>query len=119
MANERVAAELLKQLGVEASNPGACNGTWIDTTGPELVSVNPTTGEQLAVVRQAGLADYERVISDATSAFETWRMMPAPARGEIVRQLGRNSAPTANRSAASSRWRWARSSPRGSARCRR
>jgi aldehyde dehydrogenase (NAD+) len=88
MANERVAAELLKQLGVEASNPGACNGTWIDTTGPELVSVNPTTGEQLAVVRQAGLADYERVISDATSAFETWRMMPAPARGEIVRQLG-------------------------------
>jgi len=88
MANERVAEELLKELGVETSNPGACNGTWIDTKGPELVSYNPTTGQPLASVRQAGLDDYERVISDASTAFGTWRMMPAPARGEIVRQLG-------------------------------
>ena len=88
MAKQMVAEDLLKQLGVEASNAGACTGKWIDTNGPELVSFNPTDGQPLAVVRQAKLDDYERVISAAQDAFADWRMLPAPQRGEIVRQLG-------------------------------
>ena len=88
MAKEMVAEDLLKQLGVDASNPGACTGKWIETTGPELISVNPTDGQPLACVRQAKIDDYERVISAAQDAFRDWRMLPAPQRGEIVRQLG-------------------------------
>ena len=88
MAHEKTAEELLKQLGVEPSNAGACTGTWIETSGPELVSVNPANGEPLAVVSQARLEDYERVIRAARDAFADWRMLPAPRRGEVVRQLG-------------------------------
>ena len=73
---------------VDASNPGACTGKWIDTDGPELISINPTDGQPLACVRQAKLDDYEQVISAAQDTFVDWRMMPAPQRGEIVRQLG-------------------------------
>ena len=43
----------LKSLGVLPENPGACNGAWLDTRGPELVSINPATGEPIARVRQA------------------------------------------------------------------
>jgi aldehyde dehydrogenase (NAD+) len=80
--------ELLESLGVAAVSSGACSGEWIETHGPELVSYNPTTGEPIASVRQAGADDYERVAAAAQASFETWRMMPAPRRGEVIRQLG-------------------------------
>jgi aldehyde dehydrogenase (NAD+) len=79
---------ILERLGVKAVNPGACIGTWLDTRGAELVSYNPSTGQPLASVRQATADDYETVASEARKAFETWRMTPAPVRGEMVRQLG-------------------------------
>jgi aldehyde dehydrogenase (NAD+) len=79
--------ELLQSLGIQSQNPGACAGRWIDTRGPELVSVNPSTGEPIASVRQAAPEDYEQVVRAAELAFATWRMVPAPGRGEIVRQL--------------------------------
>ena len=82
------AGSVLKALRVRRVNPGACTGTWIDTRGPRLASVNPTTGEPMAEVMQATAEDYERVAAAAQQAFVTWRMMPAPKRGEIVRQLG-------------------------------
>ena len=80
--------DLLDSLGVAAESSGACTGEWIETRGAELVSCNPTTGEPIASVRQATAADYERVAVAAQSSFETWRMMPAPQRGEVIRQLG-------------------------------
>jgi aldehyde dehydrogenase (NAD+) len=80
--------ELLESLGVRARNHGACTGKWIETSGAELVSHNPTNEEPIASVTQATAEDYERVIEAAQSAFATWRMMPAPQRGQIVRQLG-------------------------------
>jgi aldehyde dehydrogenase (NAD+) len=80
--------ELLKSLGIEAENPGACSGSWIDTKGKELVSYNPTNGEPIASVRQASAEDYESIIQKAQEANLSWRMMPAPKRGEIIRQLG-------------------------------
>jgi aldehyde dehydrogenase (NAD+) len=80
--------ELLKSLGIEAENPGACSGSWIDTKGKELVSFNPTNGEPIATVRQATAEDYERIVLKAQEANLTWRMVPAPQRGEVIRQLG-------------------------------
>ncbi|HEX5042092.1 MAG TPA: aldehyde dehydrogenase family protein [Candidatus Polarisedimenticolaceae bacterium] len=79
---------LLDRLGLSAVNPGASTGRWIDTHGSELVSFSPATGEPIASVRTANGEDYERVVAEAARAFQTWRMVPAPRRGEIVRQLG-------------------------------
>ena len=80
--------ELLESLGVKSDNPGASTGPWIETKGAELVSVNPTNDEPIARVRQATGDDYENVVKAAQCAFQSWRMMPAPKRGEVVRQLG-------------------------------
>jgi aldehyde dehydrogenase (NAD+) len=54
----------------------------------EIVSYNPATGSELGRVPLASIADYEAVISKASATFERWRMLPAPQRGEIVRQIG-------------------------------
>jgi aldehyde dehydrogenase (NAD+) len=78
----------LATLGVRPRNPGACTGTWIETTGPELVSHNPANEEPIAAVAQATADDYETVVRAAAVSFESWRMVPAPRRGEVVRQLG-------------------------------
>ncbi|MCZ6727952.1 MAG: aldehyde dehydrogenase family protein [Acidobacteria bacterium] len=81
-------SEILASLGIAAENPGAFDGSWIATQGPEILSINPATGEELARVRSAQAADYERCAAAAQAAFEPWREWTAPARGEIVRQLG-------------------------------
>jgi aldehyde dehydrogenase (NAD+) len=79
----------LQELGIEKVNSGACGAEWIShPKGQELVSLNPSTGEPIATVMQAGAEDYERVMSDAVIAFEAWRSWPAPKRGEVVRQIG-------------------------------
>ncbi|MGE5175833.1 MAG: aldehyde dehydrogenase family protein [Hyphomicrobiales bacterium] len=79
---------LLERLGIQDVNPGAGTGRWIETKGAELASVNPTTGETIARVRQATHADYDQVVKTAQNAFERWRLLPAPRRGEVVRALG-------------------------------
>jgi aldehyde dehydrogenase (NAD+) len=77
------------ELGIKDSNLGACTGEWImPDDRHELVSLNPTDGEPIASIIQADEAAYEKVMVAATEAFETWRMMPAPVRGEVVRELG-------------------------------
>ena len=79
---------LLERLGIRATNSGASSGEWLETRGPELVSTNPATGDAIARVRQATAVDYEMVVTAATRAFDQWRLVPAPRRGEIVRALG-------------------------------
>jgi aldehyde dehydrogenase (NAD+) len=82
---------LLERLCLEDVNPGACHGpdAWIeDAGGDELVSWNPATGEMIGRVAEATPAAYEKVLSAAELAFETWRMTPGPKRGEVVRDLG-------------------------------
>jgi len=82
---------LLERLHLREVNPGACTGPegWIeDTAGKELVSYNPATGEPIAKVIQATGATYEAVLRKATGAFETWQSVPAPRRGQLVRDLG-------------------------------
>jgi len=82
------AGAVLERLGIRPVNAGASAGRWLDTKGAEVVSSNPATGEPLAAVRQAVAADYETVIATAQKAFETWRTVPAPRRGEVIRVLG-------------------------------
>ncbi|MFQ5788846.1 MAG: aldehyde dehydrogenase family protein [Acidobacteriota bacterium] len=82
---------LLDKLGLQDVNSGACTGPdgWIkDPQGKELASHNPTTGEVIATVVQATSASYEQVVSHAHEAFQTWREVPAPKRGQVVRDLG-------------------------------
>ncbi|MGD0777132.1 MAG: aldehyde dehydrogenase family protein [Candidatus Solibacter sp.] len=87
-ANQTV-PDLLERLHIERVNSGACHGDWIaEPAGSELVSYSPATGEALARVRMAGLADYQAVMARAGDAFPEWRMMPAPKRGDIVREIG-------------------------------
>ena len=81
-------SDVLARLGIRDTNPGAGTGRWIDTQGAELVSYNPTTGEAIAKVRQSTRADYDAVMQVAQAAFERWRVVPAPRRGEVVRALG-------------------------------
>ena len=75
-------AELLAELGIEAENSGAFDGSWIDTKGELLTAVNPSTGEPIASVRQASAADYDRVATASQEAFAVWRTWTAPSRGE-------------------------------------
>jgi len=83
--------DFLKELGIEKMNPGACcgPGAWAATEGRErIASINPTTGETIAEVAQASAGDYEQVLVTALEGFKEWRMIPAPKRGLIVRDLG-------------------------------
>ena len=81
--------DFVKELGIEEVNSGACYGKWIDKpTGGELVSISPIDGEPIATVLQASEEEYEFVAGKAQEAFLKWRMVPAPKRGEIVRQIG-------------------------------
>ena len=56
--------------------------------GSEVVSYNPATGAELGRFPLASAEDHEAIVTRARSAFERWRMLPAPQRGEIVRQIG-------------------------------
>ncbi len=78
----------LRSLGIQDVNSGVCDGRWTDRpSGGELVSTSPIDGQAIATILQAGVDDYERVMDSATAAFKTWRMMPAPQRGAIVREI--------------------------------
>ena len=82
---------LLKKLNIESVNAGACSGPdgWIrDSKGKELISYNPTTGEAIASVVQATPETYETISRQAFEAFLSWRDVPAPKRGLVIRDLG-------------------------------
>ena len=88
MTATATANELLERLEIEPVNSGACDGDWIaNPSGGELASINPADGSVIARVRMAGRNDYERVTASAAGAFREWRMIPAPKRGEMVREM--------------------------------
>jgi aldehyde dehydrogenase (NAD+) len=80
--------EVLERLGLSEVNDGAACGGWIATTGRVVASTNPTTGETLASVRLASRDDYDAIVTKQQEVFERWRMLPAPKRGEILREVG-------------------------------
>ncbi len=81
--------ELFSRLGIAAINSGVSGGDGAGSSaGAMIQSINPATGQPLPAVRVASLADYERIVCQAAEAFRTWRGLPPPRRGEIVRQIG-------------------------------
>ena len=82
--------DFLKTLGIKDKNFGSSTGTkWIESTSSaELKISSPTNGDYIASVYQASEEDYEKLITTAEEAFKFWRTVPAPGRGEIVRQIG-------------------------------
>ncbi len=78
----------LKELGIEAFNSGTSTGNKTYDSGEELESISPVDGKLIGKVTQTTKEEFNEVISSATTAFKEWRMMPAPQRGEVVRQFG-------------------------------
>lgn len=80
--------QVLKVLGIKPVNSGASTGAeFLNTKGEVISSFSPVDGQLIATVNSATAADYEIVIQKAQAAFVYWRTLPAPRRGEIVRQL--------------------------------
>jgi len=78
---------VLGKLGLEGDNPGAFCGEWLGS-GKLLKSVSPINGQVLATVRTATPKQYERTVLRAQQAFSKWQALPAPKRGDLVRELG-------------------------------
>lgn len=78
----------LQQLGVQPINEGTSTGSNHFSNGDVIESYSPVDGKLIGKVKTTTKADYDKVMDAATTAFKTWRLMPAPQRGEIVRQFG-------------------------------
>jgi aldehyde dehydrogenase (NAD+) len=80
--------DFLAQLGLHAKNPGTWTGLESSDSGAYFDSYSPVDGALIGSVSESTPEEYEMVIAKAEEAFKVWRLMPAPKRGEIVRQYG-------------------------------
>ncbi|MBP6693716.1 MAG: aldehyde dehydrogenase family protein, partial [Saprospiraceae bacterium] len=80
----------LKNLGLQKTNAGTWTGQKSSDSKTYLSSYSPVDGKKIGSVSVTTKKEYEKVVNSALKAFETWREMPAPKRGEIVRQYGEN-----------------------------
>lgn len=82
--------ETIKKLKIKSTNSGVSTGTeWLQPQQDYLVnSTSPVDGEIISAVNMGGAADYEKVMKLGQKTFPLWRQVPAPERGEIVRQIG-------------------------------
>lgn len=79
----------LERLGIKDVNPGATTGTvWFSSSDSIIESYCPSNGKLIARVKEGSKEDYNKVVEKAQEAFKVWREVPAPKRGEIVRQMG-------------------------------
>ncbi len=84
------AQKILNKFELSAENLGTSIGAgkWIETSGALLESYNPTTGELLGKVQSADAVAFNLAVESAQAGFKSWRMMPAPKRGDVIRDLG-------------------------------
>src|SRR5690554_783962 len=80
--------DALNQLGIKELNEGTSTGSQWFANGDIIESYSPVNGELIGKVKTSTKDDYEKVMQKATEAFKSWRLVPAPKRGEIVRQVG-------------------------------
>src|SRR4051794_37774480 len=81
--------DVLGRLGLSEVNSGACYGQWMENPrGRELTPLNPATGKPLGRVISADPPVYDQIVSEASRSFASWRLVPAPRRGELVRRVG-------------------------------
>lgn len=78
----------LKELGILNSNHGCWIGSNALISKSTINSISPVDGKNIAIVTTANKVSYQKIINQATKAFEEWRLVPAPKRGEFVRQVG-------------------------------
>ena len=82
---------ILNELGLSELNYGACSGEgkWSKTSDAgEIVSINPANGKKIASVYQCSESDFKQIVKDSAKVFKDWKKVPAPVRGELVRQMG-------------------------------
>ncbi len=84
--------DFLSKLGIEKQNSGTCcgDGEWLQSSvsSKPIISYNPATGEEIASVFGCNNNQYDQVIVKSLAAFQQWRQIPAPKRGELVRLIG-------------------------------
>jgi aldehyde dehydrogenase (NAD+) len=80
--------EVLDALGIKEVNPGTSTGSEFFSNGELISSYSPVDGSLIGKVASTTQEDYERVMTTAEKAFSHWRTVPAPQRGEVVRQFG-------------------------------
>ena len=78
----------LKKLGLKINNHGTSTGLETSTSGKYIASYSPVDGELIGKVSKTSRKEYDALMETAQAAFQEWRMIPAPQRGEIVRQYG-------------------------------
>ena len=81
---------ILTELGIKDENFGACSGSdkWSNNRDGGLIeSINPANGEVIGSVFQATESDYERIVKESVTAFKNFRKVPAPVRGQLVREM--------------------------------
>ncbi len=81
---------ILEKLNIQEMNSGVCYGAdaWLKSEATAVASLSPTTGDVIASVVPATAVTYDQVVHNAQAGFQTWRDMPAPKRGLLVRDLG-------------------------------
>ena len=81
---------ILEKLNIKEDNYGACSGPdgWIKSSSSNKISsINPSTGEIIASVYESTIDDCNTIIKKSTDAFKEWRKVPAPLRGQLVREM--------------------------------
>ena len=81
-------SDVFVKLGIQAENLGTSTGQNFFSNGDLFASFSPVDGKEIAKVQATTADDYNRVVGAAQEAYKSWRLMPAPKRGEIVRQFG-------------------------------
>lgn len=81
--------EALATLGVKSTNPGTSTGKkWLRSKGASIASYSPVNGKLIGRVQSTDERSFQKVVEEAEKAFKEWRLVPAPKRGEVVRQIG-------------------------------
>ncbi len=82
-------ANFLKDLGIGKSNSGTCDGVnWFSLDSTQRSILSPVDGNLIASVFETDEKSYDKLIDNSKTAFKKWRKVPAPKRGDIVRQIG-------------------------------
>ena len=81
--------KILEDLKINSLKSGTAIGSnWLDGGGDEIASYSPVDGKKIGGLESTSKKQYEEVLKSSLSAFQSWRIVPAPKRGEIVRQFG-------------------------------
>lgn len=82
-------SKVLAKLGIEKKDSGTSTGqNWMNGGGIEIESYSPVDGKLIGTTEETSITTFQNVLKVAKSGFEKWRLVPAPKRGEVVRQFG-------------------------------